>query len=305
MPTDEDLLKQIVTLLSGGGTITITGSATAAKQDTGNTSVASIDTKLTSQATAAKQDTLATAVAATNTKLDTAHTDLAAGNVSTASIDAKISAAAVPSDAMDNATTMGALRARLQAFNGTTWDRLRSAVTTVSATLTGFANTLPWGLFHAAPVTRTEGQGGPFETDAKGNLRTSEQAPPAYENVADASVQCHEKPATSAAFNAIPYDIITIANAGVVKAAPGNLYRLYITNDDAAANVYALVNKATTPVNGDTAVMFLYVPTKTTMVLEWKFGKRFSAGIGWAQVTAIAATITLGTAHSLADGECS
>ncbi len=40
-----------------------TGASTAAKQDTGNTSLASIDTKLTSQATAAKQDTGNTSLA--------------------------------------------------------------------------------------------------------------------------------------------------------------------------------------------------------------------------------------------------
>ncbi len=44
------------------------GGATAAKQDTGNTSLGSIDTKLTSQATAAKQDTGNTSVASIDTK---------------------------------------------------------------------------------------------------------------------------------------------------------------------------------------------------------------------------------------------
>jgi hypothetical protein len=43
-----------------------TGAATGAKQDTGNTSLGSIDTKLTSQATAAKQDAEAVLVGAVN-----------------------------------------------------------------------------------------------------------------------------------------------------------------------------------------------------------------------------------------------
>jgi len=193
----------------------------------------------------------------------------------------------------------------LLAFNGTTWDRVRAGLSTVSAVLTGMLNTLPWGLYHAVPVSRTEGQGGPVETDIKGNMRVAEQAPPAYENVPDASASTHDKPAASAAYNAIGYDAIAKSNAGVIKAAPGNLYRLYVTNDNAAAQYYALVNKATTPANGDTPIMYFKIQPGVTQLIEFKYGKRFTTGIGWAQVTAIAATITLGTSDSVANAECS
>jgi hypothetical protein len=54
---------------SGGSTGGGSGDASAAKQDIGNASLSSIDTKLTSQATASKQD-------ATNTKLDSLLTEL-------------------------------------------------------------------------------------------------------------------------------------------------------------------------------------------------------------------------------------
>jgi hypothetical protein len=223
-----------------------------------------------------------------------------------AALGAKFPDAAAAADGEANATTTTTVRSRLFGFNGTTWDRLRSGLSTISATLTGILNTLPWGLYHAAPVTRTEGQGGPVETDVKGNLRITEQAPPAAENVADACFQVHEKPAASAAFNAIPYDGVAKATAGIIKAAPGNLYRLYVTNDNAAVQAYALVNKASTPATGDTPIMYFYVPAKTTMLLEWKFGKRFSTGIGWAQVTTFGAgTITTTTLDSVANGECS
>lgn len=46
-----------------------TGAATSAKQDTGNTSLGSIDTKLSSQATAVKQDTGNASLASIDTKL--------------------------------------------------------------------------------------------------------------------------------------------------------------------------------------------------------------------------------------------
>ncbi len=62
-------------------------------------------------------------------------------------------------------------------FDFTEWIKaMKVGITTVTATLTGFLNTLPWGIFHTTPTTRTDGQGGPLETDALGNLRTTPQS---------------------------------------------------------------------------------------------------------------------------------
>jgi hypothetical protein len=76
-------------------------------------------------------------------------------------------------DGSSNTQNSLSVEARLAAFNGTTWDRLRTAVVTVSSTLTGFLNTLPWGVYHSSPTTRTDGQGGPLETAANGDLKTT------------------------------------------------------------------------------------------------------------------------------------
>lgn len=66
--------------------------ATGAKQDTGNTSLSSVDTKLTSQATGAKQDTGNTSLSSIDTKLTSQATASKqdTGNVSLASIDSKL-----------------------------------------------------------------------------------------------------------------------------------------------------------------------------------------------------------------------
>jgi len=239
------------------------------------------------QATAARQDT---------------------GNASATSIDAKLGSTAVAAaaDGESNATTMGTLRARLMAYGGASWAMVRAGITTVGNAVTGFANEIPWAFFNTTPTTRTTGQGGPLEADANGSLRVAEQAPPAYENVSDAVASVHDKPAASAANNAIPYDIIAKSTAGVIKAAPGNLYRMYVTNSNVAAQAYALVNKATTPATGDTPVMYFMVGINETKLIEFKYGKRFTTGIGWAQCTVFgAATITTTTADSLVDAECS
>lgn len=70
------------------------GASTSAKQDTGNTSLGSIDTKLSSQATAAKQDTGNTSLGSIDTKLSSQATAAKqdTGNTSIASIDTKIPA---------------------------------------------------------------------------------------------------------------------------------------------------------------------------------------------------------------------
>ena len=219
---------------------------------------------------------------------------------------AKFPDAAASGDGESNATQATTIRTRLFGFNGTTWDRIRAGATALTSTLTGYLNTIPTALYRAVPATRTDTNGGPLESDIKGNLRVAEQTPPAYDYPSDAVCMTHEKPAASAQFNAIPYDIIAKATAGVVKTAPGNLYRLYVTNDNAAAQAYALVNKASAPVTGDTPVMYFMVPAKSTFPLEFKFGKRFTTGIAWAQVTTLgAATITTTTSDSVANGECS
>jgi len=61
---------------------------------------------------------------------------------------------------------------RISGYNGTTWDRIRAGITAVTSTFTGFLNSLPWAVYHATPTTRTDGQGGPLESDSLGSLNT-------------------------------------------------------------------------------------------------------------------------------------
>jgi hypothetical protein len=63
-------------------------------------------------------------------------------------------------------------------FNGTTWDRPRSGIVIPNTTLTGYQNTLPWAIFNATPTVRTEGQGGPFQSDIDGKLHVVAKATP-------------------------------------------------------------------------------------------------------------------------------
>lgn len=90
----------------------------------------------------------------------------------------KVGGVAVPTvgaDGVSNTRTDVPTSARLSGFNGATWDRLRAGITAVTATLTGWLNTLPWAVYNATPTVRTEGQGGPLQADANGNLKVAEQ----------------------------------------------------------------------------------------------------------------------------------
>lgn len=94
------------------------------------------------------------------------------GMANTASVtvtaDTEFSAASAASDAYTNPTSTTDVKSLGHSFNGTTWDRNRSAVITPSATLTGMQNTLPWAIYNATPTTRTEGQGGPLQASTLG-----------------------------------------------------------------------------------------------------------------------------------------
>jgi hypothetical protein len=128
-------------------------------------------------------------------------------------------------------------------------------------------------------------------------------SPTAEDNVLGVTA-VHDKPVNATDYTATPYNIIAKATAGNIKPSPGNLYRIWVTNDNAALQAYALVNKATAAATGDTPVLYFYVPLKSTMLIEWKYGLRFSTGIAWAQVTTIgAATITTTTSDSLVSAE--
>jgi len=87
-----------------------------------------------------------------------------------------LTAGAAAADALSNAVVGGLVKTENLGYNGTTWDRIRAGVTTLTATLTGWLNTLPWAIYNAAPTTRTEGQGGPLQADASGNLKVADQS---------------------------------------------------------------------------------------------------------------------------------
>lgn len=182
------------------------------------------------------------------------------GNASLGSIDGKVSAAAAGADAESNATTMGSLRSRIMSFGGTTWDRVRSGLTAVTSTLTGYLNVLPFAVFNTAPATRTTGQGGPLEADATGNLRTAEQYAFGFNNTN-----------------------ITGTATTVVKSGAGVLKSIIVNKAVATGTISVFDNTA----GSGTLVATITTPTGPTgpYVLPYEYG--FTTGM--TIVTAVAA----------------
>lgn len=191
-------------------------------------------------------------------------------------------------DAVSNTQNTAATSSRISGFNGTTWDRLRTAVVASTATLTGWLNTLPWAVYNATPTTRTEGQGGPLQATTLGGLHVAEQFAAGYENNSDNIAWVHRRPITSSTA-AITTDLSAALEASTVtKASAGRLYgyRVRVDSTHATATYYVqFLNASSLPADG--AVTFLVAPIKvqhttgtdTTIGDDFEFGVYASTGM--------------------------
>jgi len=143
--------------------------------ETGDIEIGAVELKDATSTDRANISAANTARAATD-KVLLVQTIDALGNVGSASDIAKVGTVAVPTagaDGVSNTRSDVPVSSRGSGFNGSTWDRLRAGITAVTATLTGFLNTLPWAVYNATPTVRTTGQGGPLQSNANGDLNSN------------------------------------------------------------------------------------------------------------------------------------
>lgn len=145
-----------------------------------------------------------------------------------------VAAPTADADGDNNTRTDLATSSRISGFNGTTWDRLRAGITAVTSTLKGWLNTLPWAVYNATPTVRTEGQGGPLQADANGNIKMAEQYEiPGGDSVNDV-MKVEERFSTT---------YISTATTTVVKGSAGFLHA--ITIGETAAGTISIYDNAT------------------------------------------------------------
>jgi hypothetical protein len=102
------------------------------------------------------------------------HSDGITANVNvTADTEFPVASALADNEANPTTTRVGA---NMLGWDGSNWDRIKAGISSVTSSMTGWLNTMPWAIFHTTPTTRTTGQGGPLEADAKGNLKTLNMA---------------------------------------------------------------------------------------------------------------------------------
>jgi len=184
--------------------------------------------------------------------------------------DAGAEAAATDTDAND---VVAAERSRMMSFNGTTWERVRSALSNVVAAVvtvwTGIIHVLMFGRYVAARPVLTDGQGTHMHVTQSGDLSVAERNIPDYEDGQwdVAAVAIRPVPDTTYATSVLTTDFGATVTKNA-KATKGVVTGLILANRNAAVRYLQLHNTATTPSGG--AVPFLSIPVAPTGATGFK-----------------------------------
>lgn len=171
-------------------------------------------------------------------------------------------------------TTMAAVSG--MAYNGTTWDIVRSGAQSNVAAATGYLANLGIGQYNATAPTLTDTRYNHLQLDSKANLKTVEGA------VEVATM-----------FNAILNDVDIS-----VKASAGYLKSIAVTSINAGLRYLQVHNKATAPAGGDTPIWSFPIPAgAATAPAMVSFGEQDwgSGGLSCSTGIAIGVSTTAAT----------
>lgn len=141
---------------------------------------------------------------------------------------ARFPAVAALADALANPslTLVGSF---VHAFNGTTWDRIRSGAVANVASVVGFINNIGVGIYNSSAPTITDGRYNAYQIDVNANLKTS------MGTALAASID---------SITAYPvgntYNAVIVADAQI-KGSSGVLDSIMITCNDAAPTAGSLI----------------------------------------------------------------
>jgi hypothetical protein len=299
----------------------IAAPATEAKQDTGNTSLASLVTNTTSLATAAGQTS-------TGTKLDTLHTDLTGtltGRAASTVVSGSLGALNATLDGTTDLGGYGSVRMQVAGtFTGTITfqvsnDQTNWITKTLNTQNAGAGNTAPitgiWfgdigaRYFRANMTAYTSGTAtvtlvysavpaaipaSTVYTLASSTFKSSGTAPA----TTDSALVVTTSPNAVAAATAFTATSAATTNATSTKTSAGNLFTVTISNPSAATVYFKVHNKATAPTVG-TDVPVATIPVAATSSVTQQFGAygmRLTTGLAWAVTGAFAATDTTAVA---------
>lgn len=227
---DNVALRRIVWLLNqglgggGGG-----GDASAANQVIGNASLSSIDGKVLTNA-----QLRATPVPVSGTVTVTGAGDASAANqvlqlaqetliknqqtdrsqktqITDGTNDVAVETSAT--DAIPNTLNRLRIAATIRAFNGTTWDRIRSGITGVVSSFIGYVNTITVGRYSATPIAVPNGSALDLQINQRGSLEVV-----APDNVSVNSRAINDRQ--------VGFSLISVGNTAELAVIPGGLYAI-------------------------------------------------------------------------------
>jgi hypothetical protein len=120
-------------------------------------------------------------------------------------------------DAGSNTSTRIPVASWMMGFNGTTWDRIRTAITSATSTLTGVLNNIPLLIYNTSAPSLTNGQVVAAQCDSTGAQKTN-----------------------PGIYNGIPVETSTSVTTSSTQILAANSSRtfLFIQNHDASNTVY-------------------------------------------------------------------
>lgn len=305
------------------------GAATSVLQTTGNTSVASIDTKTPAlgQALAAASvpvilptatiTTLTPPAAITGFALDatltggtqrskitdgTNNAAVKAASTAAAATDpalvvaispnntVPVSLASVPSHAVTNAGTF-AVQATLQASSGVDIGKLTANQSVNNAQINGVTPLMGNG------VTGTGSQRVTLSTDNSAISTAGFMSVKFDQTTVGTTNGVTPVPATSGGPTVARIKAAASTNATSLKASAGQLYGYILANNTAAAKYVKIYNKASSPTVGtDTPAFTIIVPASGGANVSFDFGIPLGTGIAYAITGAVADSDTTSTA---------
>lgn len=165
-------------------------------------------------------------------------------------------------DAVSNTQNQLETNARISGFNGTTWDRIRTAITTATSTFTGVLNVFGLGKYNASAPTLTDGQAVIHQLDVNGNLKTTLATTLAGEDITNDVLKTEQRFSSS---------YISTATTTTIKSGAGFLHTVTV-NGGTAGTIIGYDNTAASG-----TVIFSF--DTTNALATYIFNVTFSVGL--------------------------
>lgn len=180
------------------------------------------------------------------------------------------------------------------AYNGSTWDRVRSGIVAVATTFLGWINVLAGVRYNATPPTLSDGNVVVLQGDANGNLKTREQYQPVNEDNTNGVATINEK--LLGGVSTYAPTIFTNFGANLtlnVKSSAGNVYSIHSHNTNAAVRYIQIHNTATTPAGGAVPLASFLIPANSFKDIDHSMLP--AGGLYCSNGIAFAISTTMGT----------